>query len=130
MITAFDIDDTITRNPEFFSVLTHALRGAGHTVLIITFRDARKETEEDLRAWNIAYDTLITSDLQSCLEHGVDEWKGVVCREHGVEVFFEDDPEVLSHVDDSVLCLMPIDPDPARPQVVRPAGGGGAERSR
>ncbi len=110
MITAFDIDDTITRHPEFFSLLTRALRDAGHTVLIITFREGREDTEADLRAWNIAYDTLITSSLEACLEHGVDEWKAAVCKQHGVEIFFEDDPNVLTHFDDSVLCLMPVEP--------------------
>ncbi len=111
MITAFDIDDTITRHPEFFSFITNALRNAGHTVLIITYREGRKETEDDLRGWNIAYDTLITSTLESCLAHGVEEWKAVMCKEHGVEIFFEDDPNVLKHLDKSVLGLMPIDPN-------------------
>jgi len=108
MIAAFDIDDTITRHPEFFSLLTNALQNAGHKVLIITFREGRKDTEDDLRAWGIAYDTLITSTLDACIEHGVDEWKAAVCKEHGVDIFFEDDENVLKHVDKSVLCMMPV----------------------
>jgi len=111
MITVFDIDDTITRHPEFFSLLTNALQKAGHTILIITYREGRKETKADLRAWNIAYDTLITSTLEACLEHGVDKWKAAVCREHNVDIFFEDDPKVISHIDETVLCMMPITRD-------------------
>jgi len=30
MVIGFDIDDTITRHPPFFAVVTHALRAAGH----------------------------------------------------------------------------------------------------
>jgi hypothetical protein len=112
MIIAFDIDDTITRHPEFFSFITNALRDAGHTVLVITFRQDRLSTESDLREWNIAYDTLVTWVPQEHMKYGVNEWKAAICREHGVEIIFEDDPQVLSHFDDSVLCLMPI---PLRP---------------
>jgi hypothetical protein len=41
------------------------------------------------------------------LEHGVYEWKAAVCRWYVAEIFFEDDPSVLEHVDGPVLCLMP-----------------------
>jgi len=78
-------------------------------VIIITYRENRQATMDDLRAWDIAYDDLITSSLDLCLEHGVDEWKAAMCRAHQVELFFEDDPDVLRHVDESVLCLLPID---------------------
>jgi hypothetical protein len=108
MIIALDIDDTITRHPEFFSLLTKSLSDGGHTVLIITYREGREETEEDLQGWGIAYDTLITATSQKLLEHGVNEWKAAVCREHDVEIFFEDDSAVLEHIDGSVFCLMPI----------------------
>ena len=108
MIIALDIDDTITRRPEFFSHLSRSLVAAGHRVLIITYKQDRDSAEADLRSWGIAYDLLITSTLESCLEHGVEQWKAAVCREHGVDVFFEDDPDVLRHVDDSVACLVPV----------------------
>jgi len=38
----------------------------------------------------------------------VDTWKAAVCREHGVEVFFEDDAAVLAHVDEATVCLQPF----------------------
>lgn len=109
MNVAFDIDDTITRHPQFFALLSRSLRAEGHRVIIITFRDNRDVTANDLREWGIAYDTLVTSTLELCLEHGVDEWKAEVCRTHQVDIFFEDDPEVLRHVDDRIVCMMPID---------------------
>ena len=42
MVVAFDIDDTISRHPQFFAFLTQALIAAGHKVLIITFRSDRQ----------------------------------------------------------------------------------------
>lgn len=109
MIVAFDIDDTITRHPEFFAFLSASLRDAGHRVLIITFRENRDATIADLRKWGIEYDDVVTSTLEGTLQAGVDEWKAAVCLEHQVDIFFEDDPEVLKHIDDVVLCMMPVD---------------------
>lgn len=108
MIVGLDIDDTITRCPEFFSLLTHALIEANHQVIIITFREDRSATQADLKNWDITYSQLITSSLEDCLEYGVNEWKAVLCRRHGVEIFFEDDPEVIDHVDKSTICMMPV----------------------
>ncbi len=109
MIIGFDIDDTITRHPEFFSLITHALINAHHEVVIITFREDPQAAQTDLNLWNIAYSKLITSSLDDCFEHGVNEWKAVVCRRHAIEIFFEDDPDVIKHVDESTICMMPVD---------------------
>ena len=109
MRIALDIDDTITRHTEFFGFLSRALVAGGHEVIIITFREDRNSATADLDAWGIGYTKLITSDLPDQLEHGVDEWKGRVCREHRVEILFDDAPEVLRHVESPTLCLMAID---------------------
>jgi hypothetical protein len=109
MVIAFDIDDTITRHPEFFSFLSTALLAANHRVVIITFREDPFTAAADLLRWGVVYSELVTSSLDECLAHGVDEWKAAVCREHGVELFFEDDPNVLRHVDAQTVCLMPVD---------------------
>jgi hypothetical protein len=103
---ALDIDETITAHPQFFAFLSQAAIAAGHTILIITFREDRESTEADLQSWGIAWTTLITSSLAEHMEHGVDEWKGWVCRQHGVDVFFDDMAEVMEHVDESVMCLL------------------------
>jgi len=34
-----------------------------------------------------------------------------VCREHGVEVLFEDDANALSHVDEQTVCMQPFSTD-------------------
>lgn len=108
MVIAFDIDGTITRHPPFFAFLTQALVEAGHQVLIITFREDRSRTKADLASWGIAYDRLIASSLESSLEHGPDGWKAWECRKAGVDVFFEDDPDVLAEVAPATLCLQPF----------------------
>lgn len=37
--------------------------------------------------------------------------RAMVCREHGVEVFFEDDSAVLAHVDEATVCMRPFNAD-------------------
>lgn len=110
MTIALDIDDTISRHPGFFAFISRALIQAGHRVLIITFRDesSRNGTESDLRGWGIHYDELICWSMQTCDLAEVDAWKGRLCREHGVDLFFEDDPNVLAHVDDTTVCMQPF----------------------
>ena len=108
MVIGLDIDDTITRHQEFFSFLSNALVDAGHKVVIITFRENRTATEDYLKQSGIAYSELVTSTLDSCFEYGVDEWKSAMCRKHGVEILFDDDPKAIKYVDESTLCMMPI----------------------
>ena len=110
MVIGIDIDETITRNPNFFSVLSEALIAAGQDVIIITFREDIQSTEKALKDWGIGYTKLVTSTLEQHLEFGVNEWKNRVCQEHSVDVFIEDSPEVLKHMDPSILSLMVVDP--------------------
>jgi hypothetical protein len=107
MVVAFDIDDTITEHPEFFSLLSRSLRAGGHPVVIITFREDRNAVAEDLERWGIVYDELVTGSLQSSPKYGTERWKGAMCREHGVDIMFEDDREAISRMDASVLCFVP-----------------------
>ena len=107
MIIALDIDDTISANPQFFSFLSKAAADAGHTILIITYREDREFAAHDLTRWGITWHKLITATMEDLNNHGFNSWKAHVCREHEVEVFFEDMVEVMEHVDDSVTkCLV------------------------
>lgn len=83
---------------------------AGHEVVILTFRENRKTTAADLAGWGIAYTDLITSTLAAHFEHGVNEWKGAMCKHHGIDLFFEDSMEVLEHVDGATVCFAPVGP--------------------
>ena len=76
-------------------------------MLVITFREDRPATESVLREWNIPWTRLVTSTLDACLAVGVDQWKASECRKAGVDDLFEDDPDVLRHVDPTTLCLQP-----------------------
>lgn len=106
---ALDIDGTITRHPAFFACLSQAMIAAGHRVIIITYREDRAAAAADLAGWNVAYTSLITATTDALLAAGVDEWKSVICREHGVDVLFEDDARALQHMDDDVLSLLAVD---------------------
>jgi hypothetical protein len=97
MKVALDIDGTISERPEFFAVLSAALRAAGHQVLVLTYRDpARTEAARDqLAAWGITFDELVISPSL--------EAKGALCGELGVDLFFDDQDECLASVPESVL---------------------------
>jgi hypothetical protein len=43
MKVALDIDGTISEHPEFFVMLSAALRAAGHHVLVLTYRDPERD---------------------------------------------------------------------------------------
>jgi len=65
----------------------------------------------DFTGRGIAYLELICWSMACCDLAEVDAWKAKVCREHGVEVFFEDDPAVLQHVDEGTVCMQPFKAD-------------------
>lgn len=108
MIIGLDIDDTITRHPEFFSFLSGALIQASHTVIIITFREDRPATEKYLRECNVSYNELVTSTLESSFEYGVNQWKSAMCKKHRVDILFDDDPKALKYIDETTFCMMPV----------------------
>ena len=108
MKLALDIDDTITRHPEFFAVVSRALIAAGHEVLIVTLRQDYDQAEADLWEWGVEYTELIVATTDALIKHGPYEWKATVLRHHGVDVFFDDMPQILRHVDPDVTCFMAV----------------------
>lgn len=64
---ALDIDGVITANPDFFRFLSYLFKKNGWYVDIITSRNPKrkKETEEELKKWDISYDTIhfMSTDL-------------------------------------------------------------------
>ena len=75
MNVGLDIDDTITRHPEFFALLSAALKAQGHEVVIITFRESGAETTADLESWGIVYDRLVTYDPRTQNGDEIFAWK-------------------------------------------------------
>jgi uncharacterized HAD superfamily protein len=97
MKVALDIDGTISEHPEFFAVLSTALRAAGHFVLILTYRDPDRveQTEAQLATWGIEFDELVIAPSL--------EGKGELCAVHNVDLFFDDQDECIATVPENVL---------------------------
>jgi hypothetical protein len=111
MNVALDIDGTITAKPEFFAVLSKAIRANGGKVIIVTSRsnttEVKAQTRRELRGYGIAFDELVViadaaGDRLPC-PHGDLDWyqqylwqKVAVCVERGVTIIFEDDEKVIA----------------------------------
>ena len=110
MRVALDIDDTITRCPEFFSFISKAMMAAGHDVYVISYRDNQQAVEEELRdIHNIAFRQVVLPSEDDFRDQGFYEWKANVCRSLKIDIFFEDMPEVVNELDRSVVAFMPFD---------------------
>ena len=110
MVIALDIDDTITLHPAFFAAFSSAMRAAGHTIVIITLRESERLARADLASMGIVFDRIVCATPDGLAEHGY-AWKASVCRELGVDVFFEDSPRILSHVDPKTLAFLVTQPE-------------------
>jgi hypothetical protein len=92
-----DLDGLLDELPELFAFLTRALRGGGHYVAILTYRDpaSRTRTEAQLAALGIVYDELHFA-------RSLDD-KGRLCRELAIDVYFDDQDECLVGIDESTV---------------------------
>jgi len=108
MVVGLDIDDTITRHPVFFAFLSGALVAAGHRVLIITMRVDRERAEADLRTMGVVWNELYTFPEDGPYTPYW-KWKGDLCRQHGVELFFDDSPDILEHMPEGTFPLLALD---------------------
>lgn len=111
MTFGLDIDETITRCPPLFAVLSRALIAEGHKVYVITFRDDsdRETTEVDLREYGIHYSKLIMAGDDDLCGSRFYKWKADVCRRLRVDVLFEDMPEVVNELPASTIAFVPLD---------------------
>jgi hypothetical protein len=89
-----DLDGLLDEQPAFFRFLTAALRGGGHFVAVLTYRDpdSRQRTEAWLAEMGMAYDELHFA--RSLAD------KGRLCRELGLDVYFDDQDECIVPVDE------------------------------
>ena len=110
MKIAFDIDDTMTRHWEFFAFITKALVAADHEVFIITFRTNREEVKAKLKQRGIEWNHLFVADnMDNVLDVGPERWKGLICKQFGVEILFDDMPEIINHLPSTTLGMMAVD---------------------
>jgi hypothetical protein len=117
MRIAFDIDDTITRCPEFFAVISKALIAAGHKVHVISSHEDRGFAEEGLAECGVSFDELILSSDREYqptgtrpLQAEAGNWKAEVCRRLEIDVLFDDMPEVVNALDERTVGFMTVDP--------------------
>lgn len=89
-----DIDGTIDESLEFMQLLSRTWPGE---VIIITARNDHTSAVEDLARWGIEYDRLITV---SKLDQKAD-----IIRQHGVNVYVDDQDECIANIDSSVTVL-------------------------
>src|SRR5688500_1375935 len=95
MRVGLDIDGLLDERPEFFALLSAALRAGGHFVAILTYRDPAREehTHRQLAAWGVVFDELhFARSLPD---------KGRLCRELQLDVYFDDQDECVAGVDES-----------------------------
>jgi hypothetical protein len=92
MRIGLDLDGLLDERPDFFSFLTAVLRGSGHFVVVLTYRDpeSRPRTETQLAGWGVSYDELHFARSLSD--------KGRLCRELGIDVYFDDQDECIQDV--------------------------------
>jgi len=89
-----DLDGVLDENPKFFAVLTDVWPG---DVFIITFRDDKASAQADLALLGIKYTDVIL--VNSFAE------KAKVIERLAIDVFIDDQDEVLMHVPESVTVL-------------------------
>ena len=111
MRIGFDIDDTMSRHWPFFSLITRALVHDGHEVIVITFRSDRQLAAEELSERGILWSELVVADQAEIDTIGFAQWKGEICRRRGVELFFDDMPEVINHLPESTVGMMSVLPE-------------------
>ncbi|HEX6813298.1 MAG TPA: hypothetical protein VF384_16885, partial [Planctomycetota bacterium] len=109
MHIALDIDGTITEAPQFFSLLTRTLRGA--RVTVVSFRQDDVEARRLLTELDIRYDTLVLINDPELgnRDEPWEAWKAGLVARLGVDVFFEDMPEVVRLVRAPTKVFMPCD---------------------
>ena len=110
MKLGLDVDDTIMRQPELFSLLSNAVGEAGWEIHIVTTRPDtefdRNRTLDDLSSNMIRYDTIHHLPKQmgediDCPHAELDDYQRFVwqkvryCKEESIDIFFDDDERVV-----------------------------------
>lgn len=99
MRVGLDIDGLLDEQPEFFALLSAALRAGGNFVAVLTYRDPerREQTAKQLDDWGIVYEELhFASSLPD---------KGRLCRELKLDIYFDDQDECVVGVDEATTVL-------------------------
>jgi len=110
MNVCFDIDGTITAHPEFFRLLSHAVRKSGGEVFIVTSRtrtiETKRATRKELSELGIIYSHLyiLRDQIEAeriCPFSNFDWYqkflfqKLVYCKANHVDIYFDDETKVI-----------------------------------
>ncbi len=110
MKIGLDVDDTIMRAPELFSLLSKAASEAGWQIHVITTRpdteSDRQRTIDDLEKEKISYHTAYhlpkqEGEVEDCPYEDLDSYHKFVwqkvryCQEEGIDIYFDDDERVV-----------------------------------
>ena len=110
MNVCFDIDGTITERPEFFSLLSRAVKKSGGKVFVLTSRtrspEAMEATKLELSGYGIEYDDLnMLPDKaeaeRTCPLKELDWYQKFIfqkvdyCKANQVDVYFDDETKVI-----------------------------------
>jgi len=106
----FDVDGTITAHPEFFSLLSHAVRKSGGEVFVVTSRtrtiETKRATKQELSELGIIYSHLFILHDQIEAERICPfsnfDWyqkyifqKLVYCKANRIDIYFDDETKVI-----------------------------------
>ncbi len=98
---ALDLDGTITANPHFFQWWTYQLAKSGHEIVILTARNPgrEKETEKELKKWDITYDQLcmMDEDMPRAYE-AQGQWKLEMVVGGEIDVWVDNDFKIYEEV--------------------------------
>ncbi|MGB3082074.1 MAG: hypothetical protein WBB86_03685 [Candidatus Omnitrophota bacterium] len=110
MKIGLDVDDTIMRQPVFFSLLSHAAKEKGHRIHVVTTRPDtdfdRQRTLDDLNSSGVVYDTIHhlpkqEGEVDNCPHAELDDYQKFVwqkieyCLDEGIDIFFDDDDRLI-----------------------------------
>lgn len=110
MHICIDIDDTITYHPSFFAKLTQTFKEA--KITIVTFRSDAEKAKKTLQDAEVRYDELIVSsdpNFGQRSDETLQQWKPRLINEIQPDIFFEDMPEVVAQIDDTIAVFQPCD---------------------
>lgn len=108
MNVGIDLDFTITELPEFFSILTRAVREAGHKVYVVSFRDkdGLEASAREARDHGISFDGIFHPEDNE----GLTVFKARVAKEFEIDIFIDDMPEAFLEMPGEVKRLWLCDP--------------------
>lgn len=109
MNIGIDLDYTISEMPEFFSILTVALRKTDHKVYIVSFRDKAilESSIEEVRGYGISFDGIYHPEDSETLT----QFKTRMAGELNLDVFIDDMPEAFVEMPPNVKRLWLCDPE-------------------